>query len=179
MGFLGRKLLVAQVWLSAVMLPIAGLPHFSCLCPDGRVKPFCFGPTTQTSGRCCRGSCCGSKPGEGSCAEAPRPARAGAKTRCCCCRSHAGEGKKQSASDARHRVSAPACRRTLTEADLIAILGERDSPGVSAGPITWLSAPPPTLLLPPPRLEHAQLSWQTYGQPPPTDLIILLLHFLI
>ena len=44
MRLLGRRLWVAQIWMAAVMLPAAGLPHFYCVCPDGHIKPFCLFP---------------------------------------------------------------------------------------------------------------------------------------
>jgi hypothetical protein len=71
------------------------------------------------------------------------------------------------------------CQKTLTRTDLVAIPGDPDGSGVSAGPIAWLSVPPRVLLLPPPRWEPAHLCWQTYELPPPTDLIIALQHFII
>ena len=178
MRFLGRRLWVAQVWLAAVMLPVASLPHFCCICPDGHVKPFCLGLASKESGCCCGGSCCGSAPRGGDCCNPSPTTKPRAEPRCCCCQSHP-EQATQPTADAGHQLGGLACQKTLIRTDLVAVPDEQAHPRVSAGPITWLSVTPTALLLPPPRWEPAHLCWQTYELPPPTDLVIALQRFII
>jgi hypothetical protein len=58
--------------VAAFMTVTAGLPRVQCVCPDGRVKPFCPGPSA--SGCCCASS----------------SARTATQVKACCCRG-AGE----------------------------------------------------------------------------------------
>src|SRR5438552_3421011 len=113
----GRRLWIAQVWLAALMLPVAGLPHFYCLCPDGHVKPFCLSSPSEESGCCCGGSCCGSVPAEGLDCKAAPSANPGEKTQCCCCQAHAEKATRQPVSDAGHQLNGLACHKTLTQTD--------------------------------------------------------------
>src|SRR5262249_19031877 len=112
MGIVGSKLRVALVWMTAVMLLAAGLPHVRCVCPDGHVKPFCLGSASPTSGCCCGGSCCGAAPGERTCCQSPPPTDPGATTQCCCCQAHARRPTKQAGPDAGRRLVGLACRKT-------------------------------------------------------------------
>src|SRR6266436_2825992 len=58
MRTLWRKVRVAHAWLTAAALLVAAAPHFRCVCPDGRVKPFCLAVPSGPSGCCCGGTCC-------------------------------------------------------------------------------------------------------------------------
>src|SRR5215475_7170923 len=86
MKIVRKTALVGQVWLTAAMTLIAGVPHFSCRCPDGHVKPFCLG--LAPGGRaCCDRPCCSPVPDDGLRDRAldPVPAAPAGKTCCCCC----------------------------------------------------------------------------------------------
>jgi hypothetical protein len=68
----GDKLTTGLVCLAALLMPLSGVPHLVCRCPDGQIKPFCLGTIlAKNSGRCCCGGACSSGSGGG---------------RCCCCR---------------------------------------------------------------------------------------------
>src|SRR5438552_2837856 len=58
MCFLRRTSLILLVWLTAAMTLVAGVPHFTCWCPDGRIKPVCLDLPCSNSPCCCGGACC-------------------------------------------------------------------------------------------------------------------------
>src|SRR5262245_8365196 len=51
--------LLLLICVTAVMTPIAALPHFVCRCPNGQVKLYCIGSTSKPDRCCCAGECCG------------------------------------------------------------------------------------------------------------------------
>jgi hypothetical protein len=53
MLWLGRTILAANVWLTAIMTLVAGCPRFDCRCPDGSIKPFGLGFMSRAAGCCC------------------------------------------------------------------------------------------------------------------------------
>src|SRR5438093_8553718 len=58
MGYWRKTALTGLVWLTAAAIALAGVPHFTCLCPDGRFKIFCLNISSNNSGCCCGGKCC-------------------------------------------------------------------------------------------------------------------------
>src|SRR5438552_4027717 len=55
------------VWATVVSTLVGNAPHFVCRCPDGTIKPFCFGSSSKENTCCCSGgSCCCSKPDSAS-----------------------------------------------------------------------------------------------------------------
>jgi hypothetical protein len=163
-----RLLLVAHVWLTAFLTLFAGLPHVSCRCPNGHVKPFCLSFLTGAAGCCCASACCpaprqesGSNPG------------GPAKKSCCC---HAPQHSDPAGVPA--RLEGQGCRKTLAETTPAAP-GTETSILKSSAAGSFLLAPAVHL----PALSAAagpeRLSWQSYRLPPPTDLVVTLQHFLI
>jgi hypothetical protein len=75
---IGRAALVANVWVTAAMTLVAGVPHFDCRCPDGSVKPFGLGALSRLAGCCCART--NSKPHPARPAARPAPS-----CRACCC----------------------------------------------------------------------------------------------
>jgi hypothetical protein len=193
--FARRTALVALVWLTAASTLLAGLPHFDCVCPDGQRKPVCFGVPDRDTGCCCGGCCCASK---GQSAEGAVRAK-GRDGCCCCCQKgegtppegsrptpkgtgaspgHEGQAAKGKAGKAL-RVDRPRCARTLIHADdVTSSLDKAAAKGVA--PLEPLALPVahPTANCPPatPPLRDA---WSPSHAPPPTDLVITLLHLVI
>src|SRR5437016_10654975 len=54
MAHLRRVALAAQVWLTAVMTVVAGVPRFDCVCSNGQSKQARLGFTSPSSGCCCQ-----------------------------------------------------------------------------------------------------------------------------
>jgi hypothetical protein len=172
MRALRRKLLFARPWLMATALLFASTPHFRCVCPDGRVKPFCLAVPTGPTGCCCGGSCCSSKQGG----------------HCCCCQT-GGTGKEGAGCCARHqarrggpscpqgRIQGTCCSKTPGDGLLAVEPGRPNGPEGPAGASTFLP-PAVSVAAPAPFIDH-QLSWQNHDLPPPTDLVIALQHILI
>jgi hypothetical protein len=167
-----RVVRVAHVWLTASLTLFAGLPHVSCRCPDGHVKPFCLSFITRTTGCCGRDTCCSASRQE----EAPGPGSpsGGPEKKSCCC--HATRGT-DSGPAGKARLGSQGCRRTLAET-APAIPGTEPTSGdhLAVGP--FVPVPSTHLPLLPPAAD-APRSWQSYRLPPPTDLVVTLQHFLI
>src|SRR5438128_6377518 len=56
MGTMGKAILTAPVYLTAIMTLIAGMPHFVCRCTTNLPKVESR-PAAQTAVCCCCGSC--------------------------------------------------------------------------------------------------------------------------
>lgn len=69
---------VVTTLVTAAMTLVAAMPHFECRCPDGYLKPFCFGCVSRASGCCCARA-------EGSSTESAK---------CCCGRTKAAVAEK-------------------------------------------------------------------------------------
>jgi hypothetical protein len=168
MGSWRRVFLVSQVWLMAFLTLFAGLPHVSCLCPNGHVKPFCLSFIAGAAG-CCAGTCCSRpRPGE----DPESPSSEPAKKSCC----HAAQ-RSGPAGDPR-RLGSQGCRRTLAETDP-AVPGTEASAQKSSAAGPFVLAPAVHLPALPATAGEERLSWQSYRLPPPTDLVVTLQHFLI
>jgi hypothetical protein len=160
------------VWLTTIAMSVAGFPFIYCLCPDGHGMIFCPGVSAQAQGCCCVRD---SAPAEGDrcckAQESPHPS----KTRPCCCHGH----RQPIDPAAAGQVQPLACQRTLVHAESVAPApaGKTQTLDPAAGlalPLTDLSCSSPM-----PRICNAQLSWQSYRIPPPTDLVIVLRQLLI
>jgi hypothetical protein len=159
-GTIARAVLVG---LSTLMTTVAGIPHFDCRCPNGDVKPFCFGLSSGRSGCCCAvrgGTCC--------CHVRRSPSAARAKKAPCCARGP-GQSKSEPAPHGQSVVDANGCAKRLADpvtlaftakptpsvyllADvglpLQAVLVSSATSGAPGQPFgqAHLSAPPPDLL---------------------------------
>src|SRR5262245_2641030 len=126
MHTLCRMVRISGILLTAIMTLVAGLPHFSCVCPDGNVKPFCFGTSSAKSGCCCNGACCSSSEGVASCCCAHSRGPAGNAISASCCQQ---QGKESSWSHSnRHQVGRSGCTKTLASS-LLVILPRAETVG--------------------------------------------------
>ena len=57
MAYIGKAILACQVHLTAIMILVAGMPHFVCRCPEELAKADASRPAVQTAACCCCGSC--------------------------------------------------------------------------------------------------------------------------
>jgi hypothetical protein len=175
MRWLRKTFLSALVWLTAATTLVAGAPHFTCRCPDGRVKLFCLGSAFKKSGCCCNGECCCAKAGTAcrctkTSAPDPKPVKAS-----CCCGRH-GEPAPKVRAQTGGSFTASCCTKTLVQPDL-STFQYPEEPALKDATLAVLLAPQPPVIGAAPsepcffRLEHQR--------PPPTDLVIALQHFLI
>ena len=168
MCWLRRTCLTGLVWLTAGMTPLAGMSHLTCRCPNGRVKPFCFGLATNESGCCCGGECCTTaKPA------CPSARKAQVLTRCCCQQQRAARAALANDCGC---FTATCCTKTRVgpKASVVSY-GEKPVPEGPTVQAVLASQPMVSSAVPSApcrfRREHQR--------PPPTDLVITLQHFLI
>jgi hypothetical protein len=184
--------LALLVGLTAIATVIAGMPHFVCRCPDGRVKPICFSLSSGAAGCCCGGACCHSAEAGQAIAErgsAPEQVSEGCAS-CCfaeggCCSHHCGNckglrnGNGVSGSDVlSHDVSAksPGCIRTLVSPEFQVV-----PEAAQCLPIDSLActAADTGALYVSPALQGGGKTWEHDRGPPPADLVTLLRRLLI
>lgn len=158
-----RFSLTLLVWLTAAMTLVAGVPRFTCQCPDGRVKPDRFGSSDQKTDCRCGGNCCGKSSGKQ------------AVTTTCC----------------RQRTTDKAVKPRNTESVFsggccIKPTGQPSPATLSASSGTHIAKGAASVLLPnsdwlsSQHLFAAQCRQpQDHKRPPPTDLVIALQHYLI
>jgi hypothetical protein len=182
MSMFGRILWTAHVWLTATMTLVAGIPLADCICPDGTRKVFCSGCAANEA-RCCQTA---------SCSPSPQANSNGPVKRAACC-AHSAVPKTptnqttlgsktvrqqpQQKPGPDGQVTALGCRRALAEQQAPVVTSAEKSrpesvlalalPAVAV-PIAFLTKAPP-----------CPLAWQSYRLPPPTDLVIVLQHFVI
>lgn len=177
MKFAHRTVQAVFVWSTAVTTLFANAPHFDCVCPNGDHKPFCFvGLFTPVAGCCCgSGSCCSSSPSENGCqTERGSPTDHVGKRPCCYKNTATNHDTNKSGSD----VTGRCCQKTFVTGNFAVVpvhktTVKQDSSNVFA------------IVL----LQDALVSYVPTGddfffsrpnsQPPPTDLVISLQHFLI
>src|SRR5262245_43234769 len=168
----GRTTLVGLVWLTAAATLVGSLLPVSCRCPDGTVKPFCLSLASAHAGCCCAGACC-------SAARSPRcqesnqvqDVEAG-----CCCSQHQ---PKSPPSNRGANVGGPCCTKTLAQGEFAVVTATKTAEAADAAAhlplavaLSWHDALPPAQ-------GSAGTSWETYGLPPPTDLVIIHQHLVI
>ncbi len=177
MHYLRQAALIGQVCVTAIMTLIAGLPHFDCVCPSGQHKPLCLGITAPRGGCCCGGACCSSSSGQKCCGGASQetPPAAQSQARCCRQRQPRARGDRPTPG-----LDATGCRKkTVTGESIIAVAPTQSS--AKQTPADSFSVPVAQLAIiaSAPMTGNSPLSWHEYELPPPTDLVIVLLHFLI
>src|SRR6516225_7492632 len=91
---LRRLILVAQPWLTAIMVVIAGMPHDVCACA------FCEAAPAHGQPQPC---CCAETP---SASEAAAKNKHRAPTPCCCC---SGEEQTAQSTSASGEIKPPSC----------------------------------------------------------------------
>jgi hypothetical protein len=175
---------LGQIWITAAMTLIAGVPFADCICPDGTHKPFCSGRSAKET------SCCGSPgtaqpPTAKSCCAAKKPG---------CCVPNAGQtappkAPEECSNPRRQRPSQDHGRDGQFEAKGCSrVLAPSRSPIVTpAQPMGRDSfAATASVLFPTlgesfsaPTAPACSLAWQPYRQPPPTDFVITLQRLVI
>ena len=172
MNATGRITRAGFAWLTAIMTLVTSLPHFRCQCPNGSIKPFCFGVFCSSTGCCCGDACSGATRGPGCNA---KPAAAGIWRAACCC-GHTGNRPTRNSGDPA-QVQAPGCQKTLAQQHLAPAAPTKvvhDGAAVDS----FLPA-----LAAWPRLDSAHTRAAKKGlhsaAPPPSDLVIVLQRFLI
>jgi hypothetical protein len=169
-----RKFLVAHVWLTAFTTLLAGLPHFRCQCPTEYAQPLSLSIPFPV-GKCCgAGSCCPSSP-EGPDHSGDFVTVSQAKRPCCC---HA-KSEPNTNNDGRHtQLKSLNCKRTLTDAAPALSSSQKITSENLVVELLVSNLAPPSLDL---SLQAGYFSppWQSHSQPPPTDLVVTLQHFLI
>jgi hypothetical protein len=166
--------LVAHVWLTAFLTLLAGLPHFRCQCPTENAQPISLS-TPFPVGKCCAaGSCCPSSP-ERSDRSGEFVTASQTKRPCCC---HA-TSEPNTSKDGRHsQLKSLTCNRTLTDvAPALPSSQQKASENLVVELLVSDFAPPSLDVSL--QAGYSVSPWQSYSQPPPTDLVVTLQHFLI
>ena len=162
--------------LTAMMTLVAGVPHFDCLCPNGRVKQLCLTWTTAKNPCCCGGACCSANEPASCCQRKDTTSTSAAEAKPCCA-THQSSSKM--ASSRHTKVAAPTCcDRKLAETEPAAVSSVKTVLAPSqllAGHIAAFATP---LLFRSPAVTLRDC-WQLYSLGPPTDLVVVFQHFLI
>lgn len=170
-----RVFLVAHVWLTALMTLLTGFPHFRCQCPTGNVKEICLSSLFSSGDCCCAGSCCTPSPNGTTRSYEVSTARQ-TKRSCGCCHVTSEQNTRENHSHS--QIKTPGCNRTLIQASQVLYPSQQPSNDclVAGLPVFDLA---PVFLTLPVQTESSLPPWQSYAQPPPTDLVVTLQHFLI
>lgn len=167
---------IGQIWLTAAMTLVAGMPHFSCACPDGTVKQLCVSGAANSSSCCCgTGKCCSLS--DSACCKATNEIdTAGASEKSCY-----GENRGQipdQQEGIRLTVTQKCCTRTLTQIEPTAVCYHKTivASDSSFGTLFSQSFAPMSSH---PAAARALCHWQINLAAPPTDLVNLLQHYLI
>jgi hypothetical protein len=164
-------------WLTAAMMLVAGTPHYSCRCPSGAIKPFCLGisfarakDAQQTANCCCNGRCCPSQ-GTKSCVSSAREPKS-----CCGCCGDRGSKPTRGRPDAGGQVNGACCIRTLAPSQTITVSPPKT--GVAAGETfgQFIAFDASRSQLP---ICVGRCDCREHQRPPPTDLVVSLLHLVI
>lgn len=154
------------------MTIVAGVPRFTCHCPDGRIKPTCLGPTMpKKSGCCCDGACCGKK-AETVCSEKND---SDSQTGAGCCEHHS-QPAPQAPAKGEPVITASGCTRTLVQPEVAPALYPEKLVVKNVSPNVFLVPPPAPVCVPltgPFGFRHE------HQRPPPTDLLTALHRLLI
>ena len=168
-------------WLTAAMTLVAGTPHYTCRCPSGAIKPFCLGISfawakngKETANCCCNGRCCTPQDTNSSCCKST--SSAGEPKSCCGCCGDRSSKPTRGGRDEGSRVSGAVCVRTVAPSQSATV-----SP-----PKTRLAADEAFGQFLPFDGSRSQLpvcvgrhDCREHQRPPPTDLVVSLLHLLI
>lgn len=162
--------------LTATMTLVAGVPHFDCLCPNGRVKQLCLTWTTAKNPCCCGGACC-SASGQASCCQRKDAKSTSAGGARLCCAAHQSSSKM--ASSRHTKVAAPkCCDRKLAETEPLTVSSVKATAIPDQELASQIAAFVTPVLFHSPAITLRDC-WQLCSLGPPTDLVIVLQHFLI
>ncbi len=170
-----RTALSLLVWLTAVATLVGGTPRFTCRCPNGEVKPFCVGMSFGTakanqkkSECCCNGGCCSSG------IQGRNPSREPGAS---CCGDHHDQASG-AGPGAGSQLRGACCTRTLAQGSLALVSSPKA--GLAANGILCdvlvFDAPQAYL---PISSNPDSFDLQEHQRPPPTNLVVMLLHLLI
>ena len=152
--------------VAAFMTVTTGVPRVQCVCPDGRVKLFCPGPSA--SGCCCAGPSSPDTPGAG-----PPSCGVTRGTRTCCTRAASSPPTRPTGDGLARAGKACGCERTVVAAPG-AYTAEHAGEASQIDPdasVSWdATSDTPEQTARPVRVESRLLH-------PPPDLVILLCHF--
>jgi hypothetical protein len=150
--------------LAALLALLTGSPHVDCLCPNGRVMPFCFSFCGGGPSCCCGGACCRN--------EGDRPG-AHPRVRACC-----AHGRPQNAAPHGQLGHAP-CKKSLVEAEVRALTAEGAAQHLHAAVARLGCVPGAETISAPAVAGNSPLTWQSHHLPPPTDRVVVFQHFII
>jgi hypothetical protein len=161
------------------MTLIAGMPQFSCICPNGSTKPVCVSLATDSSGCCCGGGkCCSpSQDGGACCCKPVKIANADRSTHKSCCEEHRSQ-KPDQKQGLRPEAGQKCCTKVLSPRPVTAVsyhktvvipkaFLEAQYPQSLALSSTWLAT------------TYGRTLWQINLLAPPTDLVEALQRYLI
>jgi hypothetical protein len=143
------------VWLTAFSTLIAGSPHLSCRCPDGNLKLFCFALTPSPQ-KCCADKSCS----------------ADTENKSPCCHKKDSPVAKHKTRDQGPSFAADSCQQNLVQADAAAMLGHAPLDVSLALPLVSFAVASTPQAITPVAFPHRHGSL-------PTDLVLVLQHFLI
>ena len=159
---------MVQVWLTALLTLGSGVPQLTCVCPNGRVKPFCLSILPGLAG-----CCCGAPAALGRCCCAGHAPAASTSERPCCAVKRGAFSVKQSSHA---QAESPRCRKTLAPSAVAVV----DSPSTIGRPASDLSAPVLAFAVESGAGRLTRTSDARRGQrPPPHDLIVALQRLVI
>ena len=175
---LRRTSLSLIVWLTAATTLVAQTPHLACRCPNGTIKPFCLGITLGVTGAsqrgancCCNGHCCARTQRACSCCGSTRDVPS-------CCAGGNPCQPTHVATGAGSQVSRACCTRSLAPSPIAPApsVKTRIAPEHSPGQMIVFGDAASRL---PVIANPHSADWQEHERPPPTDLVVLLLHLVI
>jgi hypothetical protein len=167
---------IAFLLLTTAAVVVGGLPHYRCVCANGRVKPFCLSLASGQSGCCCGGTCCSAD--QGGCCRRPSGgpgASAESKVRHCCGQDHVARTQPPNCTD--QCLQGTGCRKTPTVQEYLVSASERPA-GRECNGAPSLCLPPPYVLLAAPSVTR-HMGWTSHDLPPPTNRVIAFQHLVI
>jgi hypothetical protein len=178
----GRAAWVGQAWLTAFMTLVAGLPHLSCLCPDGRVKSVCLSVASESSGCCCGGTCCTPTSQGSTCCckhkrgSPPKATASDGAVRTCC---QAQDERGPESSTKTEQVRSPGCTKTPATTGVTTISQKKTRGNDNSVVQVLCLSGQPNLCCTAQSLSSSHPTWQSHEVAPPTDLVTTLQRFLI
>ena len=163
---IGKAILIGQVYLTAIMTLIAGMPHFVCRCPGELAKAVDSRPATQAT------ACCGC----GACGSVSAREKTIGKRSCC---SQTSAPSKSEGTTRSHQAAGSECTKVSGLPKIPAVSSTRFaksievSYGVAAGSLAVLSSPFQT------ESPDSVSRWTGHSPAPPTDRVISLQRLLI
>lgn len=166
--------LLVVLSLTAAMTLVAGAPHFTCRCPNGQVRLFCFGrlftawrpDDSRVSNCCCGGGCCVGTTGA-CCCNSPAGSEG---EEAFCCSQDGNEQVEERSTNSAAQFTHTCCTKTLAQLPTIGVGNSKVIASEDLTLATFISLAGP-LSLTGTDASHCSLSWQDHCIPPPTDLV--------